>query len=109
MSTLNEVAAGRPGVIKTDDIIVAALSSNARFGQFRSWGMYAEQDDLKKVLERLWMADSPQFLINLLSIFCNRALPEFDADFQPLIPVVIGCSSKVNRRRVDKRKAGCPV
>ena len=61
-----------------DEILSAARSHNARFGQFRSWGMYADQADLEVVLEHLGTANSPRFLANLLSIFCNRALPEFD-------------------------------
>jgi hypothetical protein len=67
--------------ISVSEIIDAAQSDNARFrfGRFRSWGMYADEPDLEPVLQQLWSTDSAHVLANLLSVFCNRALPEFDA------------------------------
>jgi hypothetical protein len=67
--------------ISVDEIIAAAQSDNARFrfGRFRSWGMYADEADLEPVLQQLWTTESAHVLANLLSVFCNRAFPEFDA------------------------------
>ena len=66
--------------ISVGEIIATAQSDNARFrfGRFRSWGMYADDADLEPVLQQLWTTDSAHVLANLLSVFCNRALPEFD-------------------------------
>jgi hypothetical protein len=67
--------------ISVDEILAAAQSDNApfRFGRFRTWGMYADEADLEPVLQQLWTTDSVHVLANLLSVFSNRALPEFDA------------------------------
>ena len=46
---------------------------------FRSWGRYAQEADLQAVLERLWVEREPRIVANLLSIFSDRPLPQFDA------------------------------
>jgi len=63
------------------EIISAAHSDNARhrISRFRAWGMYADEADVETVLQHLWATESSHALANLLSVFGNRALPEFDA------------------------------
>jgi hypothetical protein len=61
------------------EIIAAAESNQPAFGNFRGWGMYADPDDLQAVLHRLWTAENPRVIVNYLTVFSNRAMPEFDA------------------------------
>lgn len=61
------------------EIITAAHSNDGRFRQFRGWGMGADQSELEIVLQHLWATHSANALTNLLSVFGNRALPQFDA------------------------------
>lgn len=61
-----------------DQIISAAELKDVRFGLFRTWGMYADAADLEIVLQRLWASTSAHSLSNLLCVFANRSLPQFD-------------------------------
>src|SRR5207253_10259255 len=48
-------------------------------GQFwlRSWGIHANEADLRAVLQRLWAVREPRIIANLLQVFSARALPKF--------------------------------
>lgn len=69
----------RMRAIAASEIISRAHSGNAGYGQFRSWGMHADESDLATVLQQLWTTESVSALANLLGVFANRALPQFDA------------------------------
>jgi hypothetical protein len=64
--------------IPVDQVLKEAESTTA-CGWFRGWGMYAEEADLKTVLQRLWTVQEPRVISNLVRVFTGRALPEFDA------------------------------
>lgn len=65
--------------ITVSEIISAAESEGPRFAYFRGWGKYADSGDVRAVLQRLWAAKNSKVIVNYLTIFSNRALPEFDA------------------------------
>jgi hypothetical protein len=69
----------RMRAIGVSEITAAAESKQPAFGMFRGWGMYANPGDLQTVLQRLWAAENPTVIVNYLTVFSNRALPEFDA------------------------------
>jgi hypothetical protein len=69
----------RMQAIAVGEIIYAAESKGPALGLFRGWGMYADPGDLRTVLHRLWTAENPTVIVNYLTVFSNRALPEFDA------------------------------
>jgi hypothetical protein len=70
----------RVRAITVNEILCAAESDDTRFvGLFRGWGMHADPTDLGTVLQHLWAAQQPKVVTNLLRVFSNRALPQFDA------------------------------
>lgn len=69
----------RMRAITLDEIIAAAESDSSRYGVYRGWGMYADEADLRKVLQHIRTAERPETIAHLLMVFSNRALPEFDA------------------------------
>lgn len=71
----------RMRAISVDEIIAAAESDRRRYGMYRGWGMYADEADLRKVLQHIRTAERPETVAHLLSVFSNRALPEFNALF----------------------------
>ncbi len=66
-------------MIPVGEIIKASSSGDSRFGFFRGWGMHADPNDLETVLQVLWDAQEPKVIANLLTVFSNRAFPQFDA------------------------------
>jgi hypothetical protein len=68
----------RMRAITVGDIISAAESNSTRFWLFRGWGRHADAADLGTVLQCLWAAREPKVIANLLAVFSNRALPQFD-------------------------------
>lgn len=69
----------RVRAITVGEIIAAAESKDTGFGMFRGWGMHAAPADLEIVLQRLWAAQEPKVIAKFLTVFSNRALPDFDA------------------------------
>lgn len=69
----------RVRAIRPSEIISRAHSRDSGYGQFRAWGMHAEESDLTTVLQELWTTEPAPALANLLAVFANRALPQFDA------------------------------
>ncbi|QDV19655.1 hypothetical protein Pan153_43210 [Gimesia panareensis] len=68
---------------QTDKISVETVLEAAR-GEtqcywFRSWGLQAAPAELNVVLQALKSSKEPAVLINLIKVFSNRALPEFDS------------------------------
>jgi hypothetical protein len=59
--------------------IVRAAEGDTNCYWFRGWGMYANESDLKVVLQRLWTLDEPRIITNMVKVFSARPLPEFDA------------------------------
>jgi hypothetical protein len=68
----------RMTAIPVAEIFQAAESTN-KCVWFRGWGMHADDAALRLVLQRLWSVSEPTVMANLLKVFSNRALPEFDA------------------------------
>ncbi|HEV2969202.1 MAG TPA: hypothetical protein VGY55_04370 [Pirellulales bacterium] len=64
--------------ITLSEIVRTAENAQKGAGHFRGWGMYARQDDLKAVLDRLFNSHAPGVIINYLHVFSNRPLPQFD-------------------------------
>ncbi len=60
-----------------------------------SWGRYANETDLRTVLERLWCEMEPNAITKLLTVFSRRALPEFD---ERLIELCRHGDAEVRRR-----------
>jgi len=66
--------------ITVSDITSAAATDNTRFGSlFRGWGMHADEADLGMVLQHLLAAEEQKVIVNLLKVFSNRSVPQFDA------------------------------
>lgn len=61
--------------IPVSDIISAAESPSIEHPNFRGWGVWANEDDLQMVLERLLAAHEPRVVINYLKVFSRRAFP----------------------------------
>jgi hypothetical protein len=59
--------------------IVRAAEGDTKCYWFRGWGMHAADADLKVVLQRLWAAEQPHVIANLVKVFAARPLPVFDA------------------------------
>lgn len=69
----------RVRAITVAEIVAAAESEDTGFGMFRGGGMHADPTDLGIVLQRLWAAQEPKVIAKFLTVFSNRALPDFDA------------------------------
>jgi hypothetical protein len=67
----------RMAAIPVPEILAAAEGDRTCFS-LRGWGMHADEGNLRVVLQRLWVADKPMAIANLLRVFSARALPEFD-------------------------------
>ncbi|HTN02056.1 MAG TPA: hypothetical protein VL132_09270 [Planctomycetaceae bacterium] len=59
------------------DAIADARTTGNRF-RMRTWAKYAKADDLKLVMNHLWVEEDPAALAKLLRIFWGGPLPEFD-------------------------------
>jgi hypothetical protein len=60
------------------EIAAAAESRDGKCFFFRGWGMYADDADLRDILDRILKSDDPQTIANYLRVFSNRACPGFD-------------------------------
>jgi hypothetical protein len=58
------------------DIIQRAESERSQVGILRGWGMYADEADLRIILDRLLNVQDPAILVNYLQVFSNRPMPE---------------------------------
>jgi len=67
----------RMQAISVSEIIEAAKGKSLRIG-FRGWGMYADEANLMKIIEAIFVATEPAIISKLLRVFSNRALPQFD-------------------------------
>jgi hypothetical protein len=85
----------RVRAITANEIIAAAESEDTGFGMFRGWGMHAAPTDLGIVLQRLWATQEPKVIARFLTVFSNRALPDFDAR---LIELCQHSDAEVRRR-----------
>jgi len=85
----------RVKAITVAEIVAAAESEDTGFGMFRGWGMHADPTDLGIVLRRLWAAQEPKVIAKFLTVFSNRALPDFDAR---LIELCQHSDAEVRRR-----------
>jgi hypothetical protein len=65
--------------LSLQDIIHTAEVNRKQAGLLRGWGMYAEEADLRKILDRLFKCQKPDTIVSYLRIFSNRPMPEFDA------------------------------
>lgn len=61
------------------DEAIRAAEGESRCSWLRGWGIHASVSDLRTVLQRLWGAREPGIIVNLLTVFSARELPEFDA------------------------------
>ena len=59
--------------------IIEASQTGKTAASFRLWGIYADEKDLKTVLDHLWAARDPNTVAKLLRVFLKRPLPRFDA------------------------------
>jgi hypothetical protein len=59
--------------------IIREAESDSKSYKFRGWGMYANEADLRTILQRLWTEQRPLVVTKLLIVFSNRPLPAFDA------------------------------
>jgi hypothetical protein len=57
---------------------IRAAEGDSKCFWLRGWGIHARAGDLQTVLQRLWGAQEPRIIANLLKVFSARALPEFD-------------------------------
>jgi hypothetical protein len=75
--------------------VLEAAERERKWPWLRGWGMEAEPADLRLVLGRVWNAQDPQVITNLLWALSGRALPEFDGR---LIELCRHSDDKVRRR-----------
>ncbi|HAW30318.1 MAG TPA: hypothetical protein DCY03_19710 [Planctomycetaceae bacterium] len=61
------------------ETVLEAARGETHCSWFRSWGMQADPGELNKVLQTLKSSKEPAVLLNLIKVFANRALPEFDS------------------------------
>jgi hypothetical protein len=59
--------------------IIRAAEGDTKCYWFRGWGMHATEAELQTILQRLWIAEDPRIIANLIKVFGARALPLFDA------------------------------
>lgn len=64
--------------ISLDEVIQAAEDGGNLGGYFRGWGMYASEDDLRAIHNRMTRCASPEVLEKYLRVFSNRTMPRFD-------------------------------
>lgn len=68
----------RMRMISLDEIISAAETGEPRVGLFRGWGMRADPSDLQTLHDRLFTAHDAEVIARYLTVFSNRAMPDFD-------------------------------
>ena len=61
--------------IPAKEIIFAAETSPAKHTNFRGWGIWATEDDLEEVFQRLLSSTDSDVLVNLLKVFSRREFP----------------------------------
>jgi len=61
------------------ETILEAAQGETHCSWFRSWGIQAAPKELNVVLQALKSSKEPAVLLNLIKVFSNRALPEFDS------------------------------
>ncbi|HCO24022.1 MAG TPA: hypothetical protein DIT97_13590 [Gimesia maris] len=61
------------------ETVLEAARGKTHCSWFRSWGMQADPGELNKVHQALKSSEEPVVLLNLIKVFANRALPEFDS------------------------------
>lgn len=67
----------RMRAIPVENVLQAAQSRSWCYW-LNGWGKYANEADLQPILTRLWKEKKPKVIANLVNVFTNRALPEFD-------------------------------
>jgi len=80
-----------------DDILREATGGGGQYLS-RRWGRQAKPADLRKVLSQIWDTPEPKPLANLLAVFSDRALPEFDAR---LLDLARHADGQVRRKAFD--------
>ncbi len=73
---LNHVQAMRQ--MSLSDIVQKVESKPGPVGILRGWGMHADEDDLRAVLDLLLNRQDPAVIGNYLRVFSNRPMPAFD-------------------------------
>ncbi|QDT80607.1 hypothetical protein Mal35_40790 [Gimesia maris] len=61
------------------EMVLEAARGETHCSWFRSWGMQADLIELNVVLGALKSSEEPAVLLNLIKVFSNRTLPEFDS------------------------------
>ncbi|MCR9232339.1 MAG: hypothetical protein NXI29_15105 [bacterium] len=61
------------------ETVIEAAQGEDNCSWFRGWGTQAKPTDLNTVLQRLKFSEEPAVLTNLVKVFSNQALPEFDS------------------------------
>ncbi|QDU04599.1 hypothetical protein V6x_43270 [Gimesia chilikensis] len=61
------------------ETVLEAARGETHCSWFRSWGTQAAPTELNVVLQALKSSKEPVVLLNLIKVFANRALPEFDS------------------------------